>query len=411
MGVAREHRPRVIVTDAGRDSAVSIIRSLGRLGWHVVAADSDAHSPGFFSRYAHGRLRYPDPAVAPDKAARRLLAAAMKNRIDLIIPVTDEIIVPLSRLRERFSNVCVIAMPDQALLGLAMDKEATLQLARRLNIPTPRTIVVRTAEEGRQAARLLGWPIVVKPAFSRSYQLRKRIDFLRVSYARDEADLDAGLQLVQGHGPVLLQEYYRGEGHGVELLLYEGEPLAAFQHRRLREVPVTGGPSSFRESVHLDPEVYGYALRLLGSMRWTGLAMVEFKVGSEGPKLMEVNGRVWGSLPLSVRCGIDFPALMARLLLNGPPAGQPPGLPSYAVGIRSRDLELELAWILSVLLGRGRYPFLDYPSRSQAFRAALDLALALDELDILAEDDPRPAAAKLLRVGRRVARMVAGRLI
>ena len=49
--------------------------------------------------------------------------------------------------------------------------------------------------------------------------------------------------------------------------------------------------------------------------------MVEFKVGPEGAHLMEINGRIWGSLPLAVRAGMDFPARLADLFLDGPPPG------------------------------------------------------------------------------------------
>ena len=67
----------------------------------------------------------------------------------------------------------------------------------------------------------------------------------------------------EGRCAVLLQEYYRGSGQGVELLMHAGRPLAAFQHRRLREVPVNGGASAFRESVPLDGELYRHSVRLL----------------------------------------------------------------------------------------------------------------------------------------------------
>ena len=46
-------------------------------------------------------------------------------------------------------------------------------------------------------------------------------------------------------------------------------------------------------------------------LSYSGLAMVEFRRGPDGVGyLMEVNGRVWGSLPLAVRAGMDFPALL-----------------------------------------------------------------------------------------------------
>ena len=52
----RTGRPTILVTDASRSSAVAIVRSLGRRGWRVIAADSDPASPGLWSRFT-GRRR------------------------------------------------------------------------------------------------------------------------------------------------------------------------------------------------------------------------------------------------------------------------------------------------------------------------------------------------------------------
>src|SRR5260370_21799115 len=209
--------------------------------------------------------------------------------------------------RARFENVCKLALPDAAALEVVTNKMKTLQLAEELNVPVPRTSLVHTAQEAVEAAQFLGWPVVLKPQASLLYGKQGGSQYLTVSYAEHKDRLAELMQPFEGRCPVLLQEYYRGTGYGVELLMFQGQPLAAFQHQRLREIPINGGASAFRQSVALDPVLYGQAVRLLTRLNWTGLAMVEFKVGSEGPKLMEINGRVWGSLPLAVHSGMDFP--------------------------------------------------------------------------------------------------------
>lgn len=399
---------RVLVTDARLGSAVSIIRSLGRRGHEVVAADSEALSPGFHSRYASDRLRYPPPARAPEAAVEALLRAAHERRIDLLVPVTDEVIVPLTSARARFEGVCTLALPDADALGATRDKERTLALARRVGVPTPRTALVTTAAEARKEAAALGWPVVLKPQASRVLTADGQIAALNVVYAGGFARLAAHVGQFEGRCAVLMQEYFRGEAHGVELLAHRGRPLAAFQHRRLREVPITGGASSLRESVPLDSTLYGHATRLLAELEWTGLAMVEFKVGRDGPKLMEINGRIWGSLPLAVRSGIDFPARAADLYLSGPPATDGGPDASYAIGVRSRNLEFEVVWIASVLRGERRYPFLSLPARREALAAAARLADPSDGYDILSRDDPRPGAVEIARIAAKLGRKVAG---
>jgi len=334
-----------------------------------------------------------------------ILDAARTRNIDLIVPVTDEAIVPIARARTRFAGVSALAVADDEALAVTREKQATIELARRLRVPIPRTALVTTRVEARRAATRLGWPVVLKPQMSRVMRSDGTILPLAVAYAGGLAHLDAQMERFEGLCPVLLQEYCQGEGRGVELLMDRGRMVASFQHRRIREVPITGGASSCRESMALDPTLRDHAVRLLQELDWTGLAMVEFKVGPRGPLLMEINGRIWGSLPLAVKSGVDFPALLADLYLRDAPDSV--SETAYALGVRSRNVELEAVWIASVLRGRRRYPFLPAPPRRQALGAALRLLDPRDGYDILTREDPRPGLAEIGALPGKLGRKVA----
>jgi predicted ATP-grasp superfamily ATP-dependent carboligase len=401
--------PRVIVTDAARGSAVSIIRSLGRRGAHVIAADHSRRSPGFYSRFAAERFLYPKPDANPEAVVEALHRAALEREVDLIVPVTDDVIVPLSEARERFQGVCSLAIAESEALAATRDKLATLELARSLGVPTPRTALVSTAAQARHEASSLGWPVVLKPQASRVYGSdRATLETMNVTYADGVEMLDERMSRFEGRCAVLLQEYCTGEGFGIELLADRGRPIAAFQHHRLREVPTTGGASSYRESVALDPVLYGHAVRMLEALEWTGLAMVEFKTGPKGPMLMEINGRVWGSLPLAIRSGVDFPSGLMDLYLgrNGHRNGGAPN--GYEVGTRGRSLELEVIWIGSVLRGRPRYPFLGQPPRRAAIRALIELVSGPGGFDMGDPEDRKPAFVELLKIVQKLGRKARG---
>ena len=397
---------RVLVTDAARGAAITIIRSLGAAGLEVIAADSESRSPGFVSRYAFDRLRYPSPKTDPNGMVETFLRTAAERRIDLIVPVGDEVTLLLSQERSRFERICTLALPDRDAYATTQDKLATLSLAREHDVPVPRTALVSTVAEALDAAGPLGWPLVVKPRSSSARLNDRAIEHYEVSYAEDEASLTAEVGRLEGRSEVLLQEYCRGEGQGVELLLHRGRPLAVFQHRRLHEVPITGGASSFREGVALDPTLYDYSTRLLGALDWTGLAMVEFKLTDDGPRLMEINGRVWGSLPLAVKSGVDFPARMAELYLSGPPETGFQAQTRYELGVRSRNLDLEVLWIASTLRGKQDRRLLAVPSRGEAVRAALKLAYPRDGYDVLSLDDLRPGLAEIARIPAKLRRKI-----
>lgn len=398
--------PTILVTDAGRGSAISIIRSLGRRGWRVVAGSADRTNLGFHSRYVAERLHYPSPARAPVEFVESIREAVLRHRVQLVIPVTDAAILPLAEDRSRFTQVCRLAIPESAALRVVNDKQLTLDLALNLGVPAPRSVVANSRESALEAAAALGWPVVLKPRSSRLYESRKSIEAFEVAYANHADDVAIRLEMLGTRCEVLVQEYYPGVGRGVGLLMHLGRPLAAFQHRRIHEVPLTGGASSLRESEVLDPELYEYSVRLLSALHWTGLAMVEFKMGHGGAKLMEINGRVWGSLPLAVMSGVDFPRLLAELYLSGPPeSGIGPQI-QYRAGVRARNLELDFVWIASVLGGRHKYPFLRNPNRGVGLTGLLGLLDPRNRSDNQALDDPLPGLAEIpLALGKLISKL------
>jgi len=62
--------------------------------------------------------------------------------------------------------------------------------------------------------------------------------------------------------------------------------------------------------------------------------MVEFKWDTveNRPKLIEVNGRFWGSLNLAIQAGVDFPFLLYQLALGENVFGPA----DYRIGLKSR---------------------------------------------------------------------------
>ena len=391
----------VLVTDADRGSAVSIIRSLGRSGWRVIAGDSSPRALGFRSRYCADRFVYPNPLTEAHRFVDAVQRAVAEREVTLLVPLTDEVICPLVGARDRFVDTCQLAVAETESLESTRNKSETLALAQKLEIPVPPTRIVRTIEDAREAAESLRWPLVVKPSVSRRFDVERGIvETCSVGYAHGPEQLDEQMLAFGGRLDVLLQEYCEGVGHGVEILAHEGHVLAAFEHKRLAEIPVSGGASAWRQSVPLDSVRLDYATRLAKALRWTGLMMVEFKVASDS-RLMEINGRVWGSLPLAVLSGMDFPSRLAELYVFGPPPrGNAPQDTRYRVGLCAYNLDLMIKWILQVLLGRKRYGFLPFPRRRVALRATLALLSPWQKWDLGSFNDWRPAVAELYKIVR-----------
>ncbi len=356
-----------------------------------------------WSRHAADRLVYPSPRHDLDGFVECLADAVDRLGVDAIVPVTDAAILPIDRHRDRFEGRCHLAIADADALAAAADKYRTVVDGEALGLRTPPTRLVRTADEAARAAADLGWPVVVKPRVSATFG-DAGVERHSVTYAHSPAELSQAMQPLEGRCDVVLQGWCPGRGVGVDLLVWEGEPLLAFQHERLRELPVHGGPGALRRSVPLDPELYRASVALLAGWGWSGIAMVEFLSEGHDHRLMEVNGRVWGSIPLSVDCGVDFPLAHLQMVLDGSRPDATIG--EYRVGRRARHLPNDVMWIMSVMSGRPgrRHPSLVGPRRRDAARAALELLDPRIENDVQSWRDPLPGLIEIAQLGRRIGR-------
>ena len=116
----------ILVTDVDRGSGVVILRSLAKQGWRVFAASKQNNAVGFWSRYCAGKFVYPSPAEDPQAFVQSIKKYVQENQIDLIIPVTDEVILPLSQSRQEFETLCKIAMAEPDALDVVTNKMKTL---------------------------------------------------------------------------------------------------------------------------------------------------------------------------------------------------------------------------------------------------------------------------------------------
>lgn len=319
---------RVLVTDGESRPALAIVRSLGKAGFAPFVCAQSARSLAGASRFACGAAAVPDPLSEPAKFVDAVLRLVGEWGIDMVQPVSEPAHIAILGAADRFSGVRLPPGTLDSFLALT-DKSRVLAAAAGAGLAAPEQIVVDRPCSA-VAAAFPAFPVVVKPARTVSRGMLHT-----VQYAEDREALVALLDRLSPNAfPVLVQRRIFGSGAAVSLLRWHGELVAAFAHRRIREHPASGGASVVSESVSLDDVLVERSLALLDAFDWNGVAMVEFKIeGASGqPWLMEVNPRFWGSVQLAVDCGVDFPVLLARCVLEGgvAPAGR------YRTGRRLR---------------------------------------------------------------------------
>jgi len=392
---------KAFVTDGNERSALAITRSLGRRGVSVLVGEQHEVSLASSSRYCARGVRYPPPHRQPEAFQRFLADFVEREAIDVIVPVTDVTTWTVCRHQEGLRRHAAMAVPSFAAFDLVSDKSAALRAAAGCGIPIPRTHFVRDLAGLRQVAQEVEYPAVIKPARSRVLTEHGWVGD-GVYYASSDDELWR-LYEETGHlasHPSLIQQRIVGPGLGLFALFDRGEPVAFFAHRRLREQPPSGGVSVLCESVAVDPRLREQAVRLLGPLRWHGVAMLEYKQDHRTGEcfLIEVNGRFWGSLQLAVAAGVDFPYLAYQLAL-----GQMHDVPrDYHVGLKNRWLLGDLDHLLARLAKTRETLCLSVEAPSR-LRVLIDFLKCMrpgvgDQ--VVSGSDPRPFRYELRRYAR-----------
>jgi predicted ATP-grasp superfamily ATP-dependent carboligase len=380
---------RILVTDSDTRAALAAVRALGARGHEVVTAGIAHPSIASVSRHSSAFEPYPNPAEDSEAFLGGLAEITRRRRIDVVLPMTEVTTLLVTAHQNELSGR--IPFPDTATVRNASDKAFVIGLATELGIPVPRTHVATSVAHGVELGAALGFPVVMKPSRSR---VRTATGWVStgVAYATDAGALRAALESLSPEVyPVLLQERIEGPGVGVFAAVDRGKTVALFAHRRLREKPPSGGVSVLCESAAVDPVAAEHAAKLLSHIGWRGVAMVEFKQDSRDGslRLMEINGRFWGSLQLSIDAGVDFPNIAAGIAMGHEP-GAPP---AYRIGVRSRWLAGDIDALLLQLFKSRRSLNLpaSHPGRWRALASFLNPFGRAVRYELERRDDFAPA--------------------
>jgi predicted ATP-grasp superfamily ATP-dependent carboligase len=390
----------VFVTDGAERTSLAIARSLGKKGIEVHCGESYRFSTTALSKYCTKNYIYPDPQIDCNMFINRLVDILKDGDYEAIYSSREVTTIPISYYKKELEKYVKVPFPDYDKMLMAHEKAKTFRFAMECGIPVPKTYFVESMEELEEISDTIEYPVVVKPRCKTTWNNGKptMLKVTSKNYVTEKKDLiTVSNEIFKKSGKMpLIQEYIHGDGYGVEVLCNHGEPRAVFMHKRLREYPITGGASTLRESIY-DEKMKAVALDLMGGLDWHGVAMVEFKLDERDgePKLMEVNGRFWGSLPLSIASGVDFPYLLHRMAIEG----DVEPVFEYKTGAKCRWLiPGDILWFVASLRSRN-----DKLSVLREF-----FRFGGMDYDILSRDDLLPAAGAMRVMVHQIGDVVRG---
>ncbi len=321
----------LIVEQGGSRGAVAAVRALARAGWFVGVGAPGAKGLAAASRACR---RVHDVSAAHEDAdafLRGVNAAVAAGGYEIVFGAGEAEVVALSVGRDDVAAVVPYAAHDT--VRRALDKAELEETALRVGFELPPLLEPTTLEDPSA-------PFIVKArrhAAPETPGAPPRVD-TNVVFGADAARErirqieELGTEArVQGFVPGRLMAY-------TAVTDRDSEVVADCMQIASEIWPPFAGASCRAVTIEVNEDVATRAARLFRELGWFGLAELQFVVAGDGSmRLIDLNGRFYGSLGLAVAAGANLPASWAALA-TGRGAERSRGRP----GVRYQWLEGDL---------------------------------------------------------------------
>lgn len=274
------------------------------------------------------------PGSSPGYLAA-LLEVVRRERVDVILPSSDEEAFALSRGLSQLAAAgarAVVSPPET--LALIADKLATYRALERAGVPVPEYSVVTNVGELRDAVQQYGFPertVVIKPAAARGGR------GIHVLCGRDEppAWLGRGRKESRHQVRVLSEDFLAAAitgttlvmpcldapAYDVDVLAKAGKPVAVAVRERVNPAGIPFEGNLVRE----DGAITAYCRDIAAALSLDALHDIDLMTDKRGnARVLEVNPRPSGSMVASLVAGLPLVDLaIAQVLERDYPACQP----------------------------------------------------------------------------------------
>jgi biotin carboxylase len=302
---------RLLVLGAG-PAQLGALAAARRRGLYVIAVDRSPGAPGF--RFADRRAIF----STEDEATVALLARA--ERVDgLLSPGTDWPVGIAARVAANLGLPHPIS-PETA--ALAVSKARQRERFAEAGVPQARSLVCRTPDEARGAAKRIGFPCVLKPT-----DRQGQVGLSVVERAEDVGEAFLGARSEARGGAVLLEELVPGRELTVNAFSVADSfvPLTVTD-RLTAERPAFGvalahaWPSRLpNDDVEVAVGAARAACEAIGLE--DGPSYTQVLAASDGPRVVEVAARLGGGHDAELceaALGVDLNGLAISAALGEP---------------------------------------------------------------------------------------------
>jgi predicted ATP-grasp superfamily ATP-dependent carboligase len=312
---------RVLISEGSSTSAREAVTILGASGHVVEVCDPSPWCLSRFSRFV--RKFHECPGLRDDPAGylafvEELLRA---RRFDVLLPTHEQGFL-FARVSERLAGKVGLALPSFESYRIAHGKATFSRLLDELGLPQPRTRIVKSENELRDAVR---FPGVIKTSVGTASR--------GIWFVRDQADLEVASRELNAAGAfadaVLAQEFIAGTTEKAQGVFCRGELIGFHAYRQI--AAGAGGGEAIKESVGR-PEIRAWLTAIGNRLAWHGALSIDYLMPESGdtPRLIDCNPRLVEPMSAYL-AGTDLVGLLLQLSRGE----TPPALRDSREGVRT----------------------------------------------------------------------------
>jgi carbamoyl-phosphate synthase large subunit len=261
-----------------------------------------------------------------EKYVPDLKSICKKENVDVLLPQNTAELEILAERKNEFKKMGVnVAVSSLTSIQLSNNKCALLNVAKKIDIPTPDFTIVETQADLVRSANHLGWPerpIVIKPPDSNGMRglriIDEKKDFKKLFFSEKPTSLYttmSDIKAVLGHSfpQLMVMEYLPKEEYTVDIL--QSNPSVIVP--RKRDVMKSG--ITFHGTAEKNDAIIEYSKKLSEKLQLEYAFGFQFKNDADNiPKLLECNPRIQGTMVLSTFAGANIIYGAVQRALNEP---------------------------------------------------------------------------------------------
>ena len=329
---------RVLILEGYAKQCLPFIREFRKMGCEVSALCNSRLDVAHASRYTNHKIRgicNRDDESGTTEYIRKLLQT---GNYDVVIPMVDFSASILSKNKEEFSKYCKVLANDWNVYEIAGDKNKTMEVCMKNDIPCPITILdVKTIDDITKAN--ISFPIAAKPKTGYG-----AIGFKKIN-SREEL-IEFVERTKDNIGEYVFQEFVPQTDLQYECAMFidnNNEVKTSVVFSKNRWFPVNGGSSTLNITVER-PDIVENCTKLLRLINWRGPADIDLiQDPRDGTaKIMEINPRVSGSVKITFLAGTNQAKQMLELLFDK----EVTKYDTYKLDQRLRCSQTDFLWFL-----------------------------------------------------------------